>query len=102
MDKVLGLLGLASRGRFAVSGEFASEKAVRSGAAYLCIVAEDASDNTKKKFRNMCAYYDVPYEEYGNKEALGHALGQEVRTSIAVLDEGFASSVRKKLGKKGE
>ena len=28
--------------------------------AELVIVAEDASDNTKKKFQNMCDFYEVP------------------------------------------
>lgn len=94
-------MGLASRGRYVVSGEFATEKAVKTGKACLCIIAEDASGNTKKKFGNMCAYYQVPYEEYGDKASLGHALGQEVRTSLAILDEGFASSITEKIRKEG-
>ena len=48
-DKVISLLGLAERAGKIASGEFAAEKAVKTGKARLIIVAEDASDNTKKK-----------------------------------------------------
>ena len=58
-DKVISLLGLAERAGKIASGEFAAEKAVKTGKARLIIVAEDASDNTKKKFSDMCKYYQV-------------------------------------------
>ena len=32
------------------SGEYQTEKAVKSGTAFLVVVAKDSSDNTKKKF----------------------------------------------------
>ena len=58
--KVLNLLGLATRAGKTASGEFMTEKAIKSGKAYLVIVSEEASDNTKKMFENSCAYYKVP------------------------------------------
>ena len=51
------MLGLAMKAGKVSSGEFATEQAVKSGSAYLVILAETASANTQKKFRNMCAYY---------------------------------------------
>ena len=53
-NKILSMLGLATRASAVVSGEFMTEKSVKSGAARLVIVGNDASDNTKKNFRNMC------------------------------------------------
>ena len=97
MDKILSLLGLAARGRNLVSGEFSTEKAVKTGTAELVIVATDASDNTKKKFRDMCSFYEVPYMEYGDKEQLGHAMGKEFRASVALLDHGLANAVLKQV-----
>ena len=41
-NKIYGLLGLAARGRNVVSGEFATENAVKNGSAVLVIVAKDA------------------------------------------------------------
>ena len=97
MNKVLSLLGLAFRSGNLVSGEFATREAVRKKAATLVIVANDASDNTKKMFENSCAYYKVPVYQFGMKEELGHAMGKEMRASLAVLDSGFAKALREKL-----
>ena len=96
-NKFFGLLGLATKAGKVQSGEFSTEKAVKSGRAFLVIVSEDASDNTKKMFRNMCTYYEVPLYFFGEKETLGHAMGKEFRASLAVLDEGSAKAIGKCL-----
>lgn len=93
--KVLGTLGLATKAGVVVSGEFMTEKAIRDGEAKLVIVAEDASDNTKKNFKDSCTFYHVPYVIYGDKETLGNAIGKQFRASLAVLDKGFATSIEK-------
>ena len=59
------------------------------------IVAGDASENTKKKFRDMCEFYEVPIYFYKDKDTLGHAMGKEFRASLAILDEGFAKGILK-------
>lgn len=96
-NKIYSLLGLATKSRNVVSGEFATEKAVKSGKAALVLVGSDASDNTKKMFHNMCEFYKVPIEIYGTKVELGHAMGKEKRASLAVTDNGFAKSILKNL-----
>ena len=92
-DKVLSYLGLAMRGHNLVSGEFQTEDAVKSGKALLVIVAEDASENTKKLFHDKCSYYDV----YGTKQSLGGAIGKDLRSSLAVTDQGLAQAIEKTL-----
>ncbi len=94
-DKALSMLGLATRSKNLVSGGFMTEQAIKSGKAYLVVIAKDASDNTKKKFSDMCEFRGVPYEYYSEKEILGHAIGKEERTVLAVTDAGFADSIRK-------
>ncbi len=96
-DKALNMLGLAARARKLVSGEFSTEKAIKGGKAVIVVVAQDASDNTKKQFQDMCSYREVPYYEYGTKESLGHCIGKEFRSSIAVTDEELAKSVEKNI-----
>lgn len=96
-DRVLSLLGLAARSRNVVSGEFSADKAIKEGNAMLVIVGTDASDNTKKAFRNSCTFYKVPYFEYATKEELGHGMGKELRAVLAVTDSGFANSIMKLL-----
>ena len=50
-NKVLSLLGLATKAGKIASGEFSTEKSVKSGKGFLVLVAADASENTKKKFK---------------------------------------------------
>ncbi len=97
IKKVYSLIGLATRARKSVSGEFSTEKAVKAFEAELVIVAEDASDNTKKLFHDKCSFYEVPCYVFGTKEELGHAMGKEMRASLAVTDFGFAQSICKLL-----
>ena len=95
----ISLVGLAAKAGKVVSGEFATEKAVKSQKAPLVLIAEDASENTKKKFRDMCTYYQVPLYIIGSKEELGRAIGKEYRASLALTDENFSRAVIKKIEK---
>ena len=83
-NKVLAYLGLATRAGKSVSGEFS-------------VVSEDASENSKKNFRNICTYYGVPLYFLGSREELGLACGKEVRVSAAIEDEGLARAAVGKL-----
>ena len=96
-NKILSLLGLAVRAGDAVSGEFAVDKAGKSGRAYLLIIAEDASQNTKKLFLDMCRYYGIPFVLYGTRETIGKAVGKDNRSAAAILDQGFANSIMKQI-----
>ncbi len=95
------MLGLAARGRNVASGEFQTEKAIKTGAGRLVVVAEDASANTKKRFVDKCSYYGVSIFFYGTKEELGRAIGKEYRSGLAVLEKGLAKSVKDLLEKAG-
>ena len=93
MNRALQLLSLAQRAGKVASGEFKTEESVKSGQASLVIVADDASDNTKKKFTNMCDFYNVPIVFYSDKEEIGHFIGKEFRASVAVTDNGLAEKI---------
>ena len=90
-QKVLNMIGLATKAGKTVSGEFSTEKAVKTGKAWLVIVSEEASDNTRKMFTNMCTYYHVPV----------CSMGKEFRASLAITDEGFAKTLVKQMNVNG-
>ncbi|NSG17937.1 L7Ae/L30e/S12e/Gadd45 family ribosomal protein [Blautia obeum] len=98
-NKVLSLLGLATKAGNVASGEFSTEKSVKTGKGFLVLVADDASQNTRKKFQNMCDFYEVPIYFIANKEELGRFCGKEFRASLAVQDENFAKAMLKELQK---
>lgn len=99
--KILNMIGLATKAGKTASGEFSTEKAVKSGQAGVVIVSEEASDNTRKMFTNMCTYYKVPIYVFGKKGELGSATGKEMRASLAILDEGLAGTVVKLMNING-
>ncbi len=101
-EKVFGYLGLAQRAGKMESGEFSTEEAVKRKKACMVLIAGDASDNTKKKFRNMCEFYQVPYYEFADKVSLGHAVGKEFRASLALTDAGLAKAVTCTLQKESK
>ena len=96
-EKIYSLLGLCMRAGKLKSGEFSVLDAIRSHKAELVLVSEDASDNTKKQFSDKCSFYEVPIVFFGDKEKLGHVIGKDVRTSLAITDKGFAQSLSKNL-----
>jgi len=97
---VLLFIGLAQKAGKTAGGETAAEAAVRSGKAHLVLIAEDASDNTKKKFVNQCRFRQVPYQITQSKAMLGRAVGKGERSVLAILDESFAAGIRKKMDEK--
>lgn len=92
-NKTTSLLSIAMKAGKVASGEFMTENAIKDGSACLVILAKDCSDNTKKKFRNSCSFYEVPYIEIEDKEELGRCIGKEFRASLAITDEGFAKTL---------
>ena len=97
MNRVLSMIGIAAKSGNVVSGEFSTEKAVKTGSAFLVIVSEEASENTKKHFTDMTSFYEVTIYFYGDKESLGRAIGKEFRASLAIVDENLAKAVETKL-----
>ncbi len=96
--KIFGLLGLSSKAGKIASGEFQCEEAIRSGKARVVLTASDASENTKKKFRDKSAFYHIPYYEIpADKARLGRAIGREERSCAAVTDAGLAADLLKYL-----
>lgn len=96
MDKkILSMLGIAKKAGKVASGEFLCEESIRNGKAKVVIVSEEASDNTKKRFRDKTTYYQVPLYERFSMEALGKAIGSETRAVISVNDAGIARTIIK-------
>lgn len=96
-SRVLSMIGIAAKSGNVVSGEFSTEKAVKTMKAYLVIVSEEASANTTKMFTNMTDYYEVPMYCFGTKDELGSCIGKEFRASLAIVDENLANAIIKKL-----
>ena len=96
-DRRYATISLAMKAGAVVSGETAVQEAVRSSKACLIVLAEDASDNTKKKFCNKSKFYCVPCIEFGEKEMLGRCIGKDQRSVLAVTNESLAKALKEEI-----
>ncbi|MCT8139858.1 YlxQ family RNA-binding protein [Anaerobacillus sp. CMMVII] len=87
------LLGLAARARKLVTGEELVIKSIRKKDVSLVIVANDASDATKKKLQDKCNFYNVTLIFAADRDQLGSAIGKHERVVVGVIDEGFAQKL---------
>lgn len=78
-------------------GETGVEIDIKKSKSHLVIVAGDASENTIKKFKNMCKSNNVKYVEISDKETLGRILGKEIVAIVSVKDKQFGSALLKKI-----
>ena len=92
-DRVMQMVGLAKKAGRCVSGEFKTEEAIKKLDARLVIIAEDASEQTKKHFTDMCRYREIPICLYGSKQQLGKFTGKELRAAAAITDSTFAQKI---------
>lgn len=100
-ERIYSFLGLATKAGKLISGEESTERALKSGKVYLVIVAEDASDNTKKKFKDKCSYRDIEILFFGEKELLGKFTGKKIRSVVAIIDRGFAGHLTEMIVNRG-
>lgn len=92
--RLYGLIGICAKAGKIRSGEFSTEKSVKSGKAKLVIVANDASEKTKKRFSDMAEFRKIPFNaDLCDKDTLGHIIGREFRASLAVEDAGLAKNI---------
>ena len=94
---VFSLLGLASCARKITTGDVLI-KDIRSHKVNLVLIAEDASDNTKKKITDKCIFYKISYIFIESSEDLSRAIGKDNRMAVGILDRGFADKIKSKLG----
>lgn len=90
MNKVYSMLGLARKGGKISIGFDASCEDIRKKINVLTLIAEDASEKTKKNIKFECEKYGCRYIEYGEKELLGKCLGKKAVSVLSINDENIA------------
>ena len=92
-QKIYSYIGLAMRAGKVVSGDDTTLKELKKGKLSLVIVADDASDNTKKLFKDKSSFIKVNYIELSTKDGLGMSIGKDSRAVIGIKDIGFANKI---------
>ncbi len=92
--KLLNMIGLAKRAGKVETGTNFTIKAISDKQARLVILANDASDNLKKKVTDKATFYDATVISPISTVELSFAIGRQ-RTVIAITDAGFAEAITK-------
>ena len=92
----LRMLGLAARARKLAIGATIARDAMRTKHAFCAVLAEDGSENTRKRILDTAAYYGIPVYVLDCSSAdLGHAIGKKgLVAALGVLDCSFASALQ--------
>ena len=93
MNKFFNFLGLAKRSGNLIEGYSKCDEQRNRRSFYLVIVSDDASNSTKKKFKNHCIEKKIPLIEDFSKEELGSPIGREELKVLAVVDKNMAEKL---------
>lgn len=93
-EQFMRTLGLCQRAQKCIVGDKLMD-AIRKKKVYLVIVAEDASDRTKKQYTTKTEYYDVKMEILLTKEEISQAIGKDNRVAVGISDRGFSDVLLK-------
>ena len=88
MDKILNLLGLATRARKIVLGEDFVLRAM-SKQNKVVFLANDAGENIRKKINNKAESFNCLVIDMYSSDQLSNAIGKQNRKVILVDDKGF-------------
>lgn len=93
--KILGLIGLATRARKICFGADSVELEIKKKKVYLIIVATDASERSKEKFKKLGENYNIPIILEGEIEILSKAIGKSNKAIIGIKDINLANEIQK-------
>lgn len=95
MQKILNLIGLATRARQVVAGEEMVVKSIKK--MKLVFLASDAGPNTEKKVITKSNTNEVEVVRMFNRDELSKAIGKNNRVVCGIKDQGFANAIKKLL-----
>jgi ribosomal protein L7Ae-like RNA K-turn-binding protein len=87
--RFLQLVGLARRAGFAVVGTQAVRDAARRGELRVVVVAEDATDNARRRLGSILESAELEVVTRGTRSGLGRAVGRSEVVVVGIRDRGL-------------
>ena len=100
--RLLGMLGIACKAGKVVCGADSCEEALIKNKIKLMLVAQDASERTKTKFKVLANSKKIPIYEVANIEILSKSIGKNNKAVVGILDENFSKALIKIINGGGE
>lgn len=95
--KMLSYMGFAAKARKIVNGYNTCIFTMEKRRVKLLIIAEDLSENSKKKMIQAANKFNVEYRIFGDSDEMSHMTGTEGKGIFAITDENFANVISKEI-----
>lgn len=99
--RVLGMLGLSSKAGKMVCGTDATIGEIERHKVALVIVAEDASEKTKKNMKFICEKNKVKIIEFGKIDEISRTIGKNNKAIIGIKSKSLADGILKLMNENG-
>lgn len=96
-EKIIQMIGLATRARKTIFGTDAVTMAMAKGKVKMVFISTDSSDNTKNKFLNKCEYYKAKLVIKLTCDDLRKATGKDNLMVVGITDPGFTNNLNNLL-----
>lgn len=95
LNKVFRLLGLATRAGKIAFGTESVIDTINKNKAKVVIVAEDASDRTKRNILRIAKENNVSARVYGDIQTISRSIGKDNKAVVCVKDINFSNEILK-------
>lgn len=93
--KIFGLIGLAAKARKIAFGADSVESEIKKKKLHLIIIAHDASNRTKDKFKKLSEIYEIPIIITATIEELSKAIGKSNKAILGIEDLNLSKEIQK-------
>ena len=93
--KILGLIGLGARAGKICFGADSVEEKIKNKKVYLIIVAIDASERTKEKFKKISEQNDIPIIIDEEIDTISKAIGKSNKAILGIEEQNIANEILK-------
>ena len=94
-QRVLGLIGLATRAGKVVFGSEATMEAIERKKVRLVLVAGDAADRTKENFTFKCEKTGIPVVAISTIDEISKAIGKSNKAVIGIKEKNLVNEILK-------
>ena len=98
-EKVFRYMGLAKKAGVLFTGYNTCTNYILKDRLPLVIVAEDAAENTKRKFESLTYNRNTQLVIWGKKEEMSRSVGAENSTVFGITDAKFAEVIESEIRK---
>ncbi|MGP1597388.1 L7Ae/L30e/S12e/Gadd45 family ribosomal protein [Peptoanaerobacter stomatis] len=97
-EKISKLVGFAMKSRNLTFGENNCLTSIKSKKAKLVFIANDVSENTKKRLLDKCNFRNIKTILIFDRYELGNMIGREFSACLAITDNNFCNGILEQLG----